>query len=423
MDPAAHRPWQPLLVGAAAAHARRVVDELAAALREPPAALSCTLDGAAGRALFFAYLAAHRDDDAAAQAVADAQLDGAIEALAATDSYPTLWAGFVGTAWVAQHMRGRFAGADEDDDHEAIDRSVVERLAQGEWQGQYDLVSGLCGIGVYGLERVNRAVGRDLVAAVVARLAERAEARDGGITWHTPPRHLAEWARPAHPNGYYNCGVAHGVPAVIAVLAGACAAEIAVAEARPLLDGAVRWLARQADDGVLAYPCWIADGKRMPARLGWCYGDAGIAATLLAAGNAVEEAAWIEAALTLGRRAAALGRDEAAARRLAVHDSGLCHGSAGLALVFHRLWQQANEPVFADAARWWYGRVLADHRPGRGIGGYQMWAAPGNDERYDFADDDTLLSGATGVGLALLAGAGSIEPAWDRLLATSLPPR
>jgi hypothetical protein len=47
------------------------------------------------------------------------------------------------------------------------------------------------------------------------------------------------------PRGYYNLGLAHGVPGVIAFLGKVCAVGVACDKARPLLDGAVHWLLEQ----------------------------------------------------------------------------------------------------------------------------------------------------------------------------------
>jgi hypothetical protein len=105
-----------------------------------------------------------------------------------------------------------------------------------------------------------------------------------------------------------------------------------------------------------------------------------------------------------------------------VVDAGLCHGSGGLALVFHRLWHATGEHGFADAARRWYAHTLALHRPGAGIAGFHSWLPAIAPEPGRWDADASFLTGAAGVGLALLAGLG-VEPAWDRLLAASLPSR
>jgi hypothetical protein len=65
-------------------------------------------------------------------------------------------------------------------------------------------------------------------------------------------------------------------------------------------------------------------------------------------------------------------------------------------------------------------------RPGEGIGGLTVprWAASASrsDPPVRVAAPD-FLEGATGVGLALLAGLATEEPGWDRLMLCDLPPR
>ena len=63
-----------------------------------------------------------------------------------------------------------------------------------------------------------------------------------GSAWFTPPERLPEWQREIHTRGYYNLGVAHGLPGVVPVLAGACVAGVAAERARPLLESSVSFL-------------------------------------------------------------------------------------------------------------------------------------------------------------------------------------
>src|SRR3954452_6230771 len=77
-----------------------------------------------------------------------------------------------------------------------------------------------------------------ILEAVVDRLAERAERTPGGCTWFTPPELLPQWQRELCPKGYYNLGLAHGVPGVIAVLGGAVATGVRPDIVPQLLEGA-----------------------------------------------------------------------------------------------------------------------------------------------------------------------------------------
>ena len=76
----------------------------------------------------------------------------------------------------------------------------------------------------------------------------------------------------------------------------------------------------------------------------------------------------------------------------------------------------------AEAACFWLERTLALRQPGRGIAGY-LSRSPGADGALTSLAEPGLLTGAAGVALALLAAATPVEPAWDRLLLASVPPR
>ena len=75
------------------------------------------------------------------------------------------------------------------------------------------------------------------------RLAEIAEPRSSGLTWHTPIQRLPADNRHAFPQGVDNLGVAHGAPGVIALLARVCTSGVAEERARTLLTGAVTMVA------------------------------------------------------------------------------------------------------------------------------------------------------------------------------------
>jgi lantibiotic modifying enzyme len=425
--------WDPLLEGDLGEHARQAVQAIARALRIRPRPATpgnkavsaeqeaveqaCLARGRAGLAVLFSYLAQAGPDGGAAEK-ALCFLNEAVEAVATLPMAPGLYQGFIGIGWAAEHVNGLLTTA-EDDPNEAADAALLEHLNQSHWRYDYDLINGLVGLGVYALERLPRPTAVTSLERVIDRLAESAERRADGITWHTPAELLISEERLRYPAGYYNLGVAHGVPGVIALLGAACAAGVAAAKARPLLRGAVAWLVRQqlpAGAGS-RFPSLLAPGIEPAAcRLAWCYGDAGVAVALLSAARGLGEPAWEQEALAIARAAAARQDNTAG-----VLDAGLCHGAAGLGHLFNRLFHAAGDPCFAEAARFWFRRCLEMRQPGRGVAGFSRYW-----QRQDGADcwlkDPGLLTGAAGIALALLAAATPIEPAWDRMLLVAIPP-
>ena len=412
MDPSMTEPrsadsWHPILDGTLRERALQAVEEIAKDLGAAPPAAFSLARGSAGQALFFLYL----DQAFPGQGHDDTAMDlleRAIEGIRDPMVPPGLYSGFAGVAWAVEHVLWRLA-PDAEDPGEEIAAALQELLRQSPWQRDYDLIAGLVGYGVYALERLPRPGARECLDRVVERLAESAEHLDTGITWFTSPELLTTEALEMCPTGYYNLGVAHGVPGVVALLGEIEAAGLSTPRTRELLEGSRAWLLRQKlpPEALSVFPYHTAPGvEPRPSRLAWCYGDLGIAAALL--GTARKEA------LDLGRKAAAWPIDQ-----VGVKDAGLCHGTAGVAHLFNRLYQASGgDPALAQAARGWFERTLEMRRPGEGSGGFLAWDVDEGDE-MGWRRDPGFLMGAAGIGLALPAAATATVPAWDRVLLVS----
>jgi lantibiotic biosynthesis protein len=373
--------------------------------------------GVPSRILLLAYLARTGVmPEARGQA---AQLfDRAVRALPRTHLEPWLLKGFTGLAWLNQHLAALEIGSAYGNGD--IDRALLRLLAR-RWNGHFDLLYGLVGLGIYGLERLPRPEAREIVVRVVDQLDRQAERRKGFVTWLTPPGEIA-----FTPRGSYSLGMAHGVPAVIGFLARAHEAGVARRRVRALVDGAVASLRAQRlplGSGSSFPPWTYPGGAPGPSRAAWCYGDPCIAAALYRAGQALGRPGWTRAALFLMRRTAT--RSQASS---GVRDATLCHGAVGLAHQLNRFWQTTGDQRFANTARRWYRRALDYRRRGRGVAGFERFgmlhaiAEPtGGAGRARWSADPGFLTGAAGIGLALLAAATPVEPAWDRLLLLDTP--
>lgn len=410
--------WQPILTGQAAARAEAAIDEIAGALAEWPAFPegdpygASLASGEAGLGLFFSCLDQARPG-AGYDGLAAERLERAIDRLPASLHLPGLYQGFVSIAWTIEHLRDR---EDEDDPNEEIDPAVFEILDQSPWPGSYDLTSGLAGLGAYALDRLPGPMAKDCLARVCQRLEELAVPQETGLAWPTADWLLYPHERQRFPNGMINLGVAHGVPGVLPVLAQALAVGAAPESARALLRGAVEWLlARKLPaEGVSDFPdAWGPGAAPHPTRAAWCYGDPGVAAALWITARAAGEPAWEEEAVRIARKVA-----RRPAETCGVRDACLCHGAAGLGHVLNRLYQAMGDPELLDAARAWMERALDFREPGQGVAGLLTWGPDAAGE-MSWLSDPSLLTGAAGVGLALLAAVTPFEPAWDRFLLLS----
>ncbi|WP_437278356.1 lanthionine synthetase C family protein [Sorangium sp. So ce375] len=407
--------WQPLVTGSLAERLHASIDEVLVAVK----ARSTPEDP--WIALLYEYAdraARSREHAATAQEI----FERAAASLAEGAHSPALHGGFTGVAWLAAHLVDMDAG--DEDPNEDIDAALRALLSRSPWPFEYDLAGGLVGIGVYFIERLRapstRAVAAECLESIVERLAELALHSSAGVAWFTQPMNLPAWQRALAPKGYYNFGVAHGIPGILALLAQVCESNIGGSRARELLGRGVDWLLAQPPaQGALRFPSWRVDddapGAAERSRFGWCYGDLGVSAALLRSARCVGEPRWEREAIAIARNGAARCGDSAVVR-----DAGLCHGTAGIAHLFNRMAQATGDAVLEDAARHWFERTLEMRHLGAGIAGYRAWRT---DSTSCWEDVPGFLEGAAGVGLALLGATSDVEPNWDRLLLVSIPPR
>ena len=351
-------------------------------------------------------------------AVSDAALDRAIAAVAGQRMNPGLLQGFPGVAWALEHL-GQNEGPD--DANAAVDEALVAMLGSGPWRGLYDFVSGLAGVGVYGLARLQAPSGRKCVELAVAQLRDWSEPGDPGLTWYTPPELIPPSARERVPQGYYNVGLAHGVPGVIAVLAYAHRAGVAPDETAALIEGAVEWVLAQAlpGGGRATWPYFVGPGvEPRPARLAWCYGDPGVIVSLLVAADALGRPEWEQEASAALERA--LARPPGASD---VQGASLCHGAMGLAHLWNRMWQRTRSQTLRDAVEYWTTVALDLRAHPDGLAGYSVWDPASEDEEGGDVQGPGLLAGIAGIALALVGAATEREPAWDAHLLLSDPSR
>ncbi len=411
--------WSPLLTGDLAVRAEAALAAIAKALpaQFPTGDLAT---GSAGAALFYSYL---HESGRGGEARAHAHLGDAIASLGEGVQWPSFYSGFTGIAWAVEHLQGRLVAPSEEDLNEDIDAGLEQLLSQSPWPLDYDLVSGLIGYGTYGWERQARPSGQRILHQVLTRLQEIHTRTEGGLTWHTHPDLLPAWQRELDPEGYFNLGLAHGVPGIIALLGQASALGFEAAD--PLLEGAVSWLlAQRLPEGMgscfaSVVPLGESGRESRPTRISWCYGDLGLGLALLLAARATGRRDWEASALEVLRISARRTFAESGTQ-----DAGLCHGAAGNGHLYNRIWQATGEPVFREAALRWFESTLTLRHEGRGIAGFQAYmpAAAGAESRDPWVDAPGLLEGATGIGLALLAALSPQRPEWDRCLLIAVDP-
>jgi lantibiotic biosynthesis protein len=398
--------WETLLTGDLAEQADLAVSAISEALQGPlPDVRSYSLSsGHSGVALFFGYLSLARSEARLAD-LASEHLSQAIDSVAA-DPSPALglFSGLSGLAWTWHHLSQILYGETDTAATAELDEILLEAVRVSPWQWDWDLISGLAGIGLYALSHPEPSFAEEAAGLVVGRLAELAITCPTGTAWRTEAALMTPANAKAYPTGRFDQGVAHGVPGVIGFLGAAHERGVARKQARALLDGALAWMSAnmRPDDGgsrFTYYPPALDD-----ARSGWCYGDPGVSAVLLRAGNSVGDNSCRDLAISVACRAASRPFESTG-----VVDATLCHGAAGLGHLFNRAFQASKEEGLAKAATRWFQKTLDMRRPGKGVGGFLNWWP----EIQEWRGESGYLVGSSGIGLALLSALYPVEPLWD----------
>jgi hypothetical protein len=415
-------PWRPILSGTIARQALQAVDAIAESLPyvAPPAGEQdpSLANGDAGLAVLYAWLA-QTGRMPQADVLAWQCLERAIEAVSTQRMDASLYGGFPGVAWAVEVV-DHLLDPDPEDRNEEIDEALLELLSVANlWPAPHDLVVAVTGLGVYALQRLPRPAAVECLRRVVERLREHAQSDERGVYWWTPAAGILHPdSRKEYPAGRADFGLAHGAAGAIALLGGLCGAGFAPRTARPLLEDAVSWLLAHpvATDAAPTFPIWLAPGiPPSPARCAWCYGDPGIAAALLLAARGVGAARLERAAVALACRAA-----ERPPENTGIRDACFCHGTAGLAHIYNRMYQATGEPKLGRAAEYWLGRTLDFYGLARGNG--TSWVRGSGDRAEEGPWTGTgLVEGAAGIALVLLAASTPLEPIWDRMFLLSAP--
>lgn len=343
--------------------------------------------GNAGAALMFGAFAAR---DERRHAAADAHLRAAV-------AYEPLGGGpslFGGTAGLLAAARVAARGVHYPRLIELL-QGVVDELAVGfaerlergvERDADYDLISGASGV----LLQTRASAARARLARALAALA----AAPDGTGWRARSRfgQLDVLGN--------NLGLAHGAAGMIASLARCADVEGVAAGVASFVDYV---LARcTIRNGVTVdVPSFAgANGVLEAGRAAWCYGAPGMAVALLAADAAFGLPDGREAARGLLEHVA--GQSDA---ELGIRDDALCHGRAGIALALALGAEAFQSATLRARSAAMFAAIVGRFEPQLPLG-YRA-AAP-NGESYD---DAGLLTGSSGIALALLVAAGDASAA------------
>ncbi|WP_405698320.1 lanthionine synthetase C family protein [Streptomyces coelicoflavus] len=318
--------------------------------------------GLAGNALYEMVIAREQGDWTAAHAAAKA-----LSSLPVTAHPPhaNLYRGAPAVAYVlhiAEHPAYARSLAELDAETVAIVSGRLDTAHRRMDSGrpprlrEYDLISGLTGLGAYLLHRGRGSV-LERVLHYLVRLMTEPLAVDGcqvpGWWAATDPRDAIGTGRFEH--GHANFGIAHGVTGPLALLALARRAGHSVEGQDAALAKGIAHLtawAQPFDNNSIGWPELLPlDAYRKgpepgtaPSRPSWCYGTPGIARALQLAALALHDDAARRLAELTALQAVTDSR-----QTCQLTDASVCHGWAGLLLATDRMASDAALPDLTGA--------------------------------------------------------------------------
>ncbi len=253
--------------------------------------------------------------------------------------------------------------------------------------GSYDPNNGALVVGYYYLMRLRStdAVRPHLEELVDALAALAQPTADGSLYW------ISTFYRESRT---YLC-LSHGLAAVVMFLLAVKAQGIRTALCTDLVGKAMRYLSSHRLDYATTghfFPSYV--GNEAKTRLGWCYGDLGIAYALFRSGQALHD----EAAQQLGLEIFSVSTQRRDFANNNIEDAGLTYGTAGIATMYHKMHQLTGIPLFAATASFWFEETLRFAVHPNEYAGYQ--AAYNQSRSYN---NSSYSEGIAGIGLALLA--------------------
>jgi lantibiotic modifying enzyme len=400
--------WKVFLPESSIKRVESKVNELAHAVAASSVDSNGLMGGAAGLACFYAYYAEWTGDLRFDRLAAET-IEQALNPAASSFPGYQFSNGLAGIGWTVDHLiASGLMNFDASNIFNQLDAHLNDTMMEDIREGQYDYLHAALGIALYFLRKPDEEKYRQYLAELVQILCKHAIVEtDGSIKW------VSLLDSDSDKSGY-NLSLSHGMASIVIILSRIMTAGIATPVCDKLIRGCLKYFDKQRLDPnnyISTFPAWAIESMEAPhhSRLAWCYGDLGIGMAYLSAGRLFPNLYFgldgIDILLKTTKR-----RDP---QENTVLDAGICHGAAGIALIYNVLYQSTSRKAFMESAAYWLDVCLNMACHEDGIAGYKTWFLP---QYGGWKSTAGLLEGAAGTGLVLMSFISEKEPAWSQSL-------
>jgi lantibiotic modifying enzyme len=314
--------------------------------------------------------------------------------------------GISGAIWLLKYIELTYEYIELDRDSNFIFRDYTFKKAIRDFKaGHYDLFIGGIGNSMFLFENLETELIKN--PSFVLTLASTRNSDGKGLYWKSKlldgSGHIGEYL-----------GLAHGSASVLVFYSKMAILNIEPDENKEICSKIIHNILSHKRNYELAiFPSEVFENNlHQNTRLAWCQGDLGIAAAIFNAGVTFNNKEWLDEAYDILHHIYTKRTD---LEQNGIYDANICHGAAGVAHIFNKVYQYSKIPEFKKATDLWVEHTLYFAKYEDGVAGFKTM-----DNERGLINSTGLLTGISGIGLVLLS---YLYPetvnTWDRCLLLS----
>lgn len=367
-------------------------------------------DGDFGILLFLAYYANYSKNEHYEE-IYDNYLDKCLEKFSNGQFYPTFCSGVSGILYSLFHLNEqKLMEIDIEEAHIEYKDYLANRMLIDINNGNYDFMHNSLGIGFYFLKSKDNSAHHYL--RLLIDILDKKSIKDNNT---------AKWTSILNMENKmgYNICMSHGISSIVVFLSRVIKDDLYNEKTVTLLNQSVNYiLSQEIDKNKYGsyFPSTSIENKNeiTKSRLAWCYGDLGVASAIWQAGKVMNNQQWMNKAIDAFKYA--VTRTDLESNF--VRDAGICHGTAGIAQLFKRMYIETGIEDFKTANEYWIRETIKMAKFEDGAAGYKAYHGT-SDEQWSV--EYAFLEGIAGIGLSLMSylSDNTEDSAWDEILLLS----
>lgn len=361
-------------------------------------------EGQTGQIIYLSYYSHCKQDNDITNEVQNILDEYLSNFINSDDINPTYSAGIIGVLAGVKHLNDKnFIKVNYEELQYELKQYILKSLDFMLKNNKLDFLYGAVGIGIFSIH--NDFCVEEINNKIISYLASNKITYENSYSWNMLIRKGNEYGE--------NIGLAHGISSIIIYLCKLYQKKKDDTLIKELISKACNFIMSNKNTNSNVISVFPTINQKLSAdnlqsRMAWCYGDLGIALALWNAGKILNNDELMRFSLSVF--------DNCTERKelniTMIHDACFCHGSSGVAQIFRRMYYETGEKKYLQAADYWIKETLKLYTNAPSC--FLFYANGIYKNMYD------LLSGISGVGLALLSNDNNISTSdWDKLFLLS----